>query len=120
MLPPEIEWLGENEEHNHLGKAILLKFFQHEGNFLKVEQKFHPLPLSILTLKWDYPQKIYRITNGKVDEQRGHKRAIRELYGFRCATVVDQDELRNWLVEEILTHEHGGFCKTPRKGALRD
>jgi hypothetical protein len=28
LLPPEIEWLGENEEHNHLGKAISLKFFQ--------------------------------------------------------------------------------------------
>ena len=33
LLPPEIEWLGDNADHNHLGKAIQLKFFQFEGRF---------------------------------------------------------------------------------------
>ena len=33
LLPPEIEFLGSNDPHNHLGKAILLKFFEYEGRF---------------------------------------------------------------------------------------
>jgi hypothetical protein len=31
LLPPEINFLGRNAPHNHLGKALLLKFFQSEG-----------------------------------------------------------------------------------------
>ena len=37
LLPPEIEWLGVNADHNHLGKAIQLKFFQFEGRFPEEE-----------------------------------------------------------------------------------
>ena len=33
LLPPEISLLGSNDPHNHLGKALLLKFFQKEGRF---------------------------------------------------------------------------------------
>jgi hypothetical protein len=32
-LPPEVDFLGRNEPHNHLGKALLLKFFQWAGRF---------------------------------------------------------------------------------------
>jgi len=33
LLPAEIQFLGRNDPHNHLGKAFLLKFFQHEYRF---------------------------------------------------------------------------------------
>lgn len=33
LLPPEFSFLGSSDPHNHLGKALLLKFFQHEGRF---------------------------------------------------------------------------------------
>ena len=33
LLPPEISFFGSNDPHNHLGKALLLKFFQKEGRF---------------------------------------------------------------------------------------
>ena len=28
LVPPEISFLGSNDPHNHLGKALLLKFFR--------------------------------------------------------------------------------------------
>jgi hypothetical protein len=28
LLPSEIEFLGSNDPHNQLGKALMLKFFQ--------------------------------------------------------------------------------------------
>ena len=34
LLPPEISFLGSNDPHNHLGKALLLKYFQKGGRFL--------------------------------------------------------------------------------------
>jgi hypothetical protein len=45
LLPPEIDFLGTNKPHNHLGKALLLKFFQAEGRFPKGEDDF---PLGII------------------------------------------------------------------------
>jgi hypothetical protein len=29
----ERAWIGENDPHNQLGKAVLLKYFQQEGRF---------------------------------------------------------------------------------------
>jgi hypothetical protein len=40
LLPPEIDFLGTNKPHNHLGKALLLKFFQAEGRFPEGEDDF--------------------------------------------------------------------------------
>jgi hypothetical protein len=37
LLLPEIEWLGDNADHNHLGKATQLKVFQFEGRFPEEE-----------------------------------------------------------------------------------
>jgi len=31
LLPADIAFLGNNDPHNHLGKALLLKFFEYEG-----------------------------------------------------------------------------------------
>jgi hypothetical protein len=33
LFPPELGLLGNEAPHNQLGKAILLKYFQHEGCF---------------------------------------------------------------------------------------
>lgn len=37
---------------------------------------------------------------------REHRRDIRELLGFHAATLADQDELRGWLMKDVLPHEH--------------
>ena len=44
LLAPEVSFLGMNDPHNHLGKALLLKFFQHEGRFPESPSEI-PLPL---------------------------------------------------------------------------
>jgi TnpA family transposase len=106
LLPPEIEWLGENEDHNHLGKAILLKFFQQEGRFPESGAEIPPSIVEHIAHQLGLPAEALSRYDWQGRRSREHKRAIRELYGFRRATVIDQDELRTWLVEEILPHEH--------------
>jgi TnpA family transposase len=106
LLPPEVSFLGRNEPHNHLGKALLLKFFQYEGRFPKdrseippdiieyVVQQLSLSPEAIDDYKWD----------GRTIKE--HRRQIRIWLGFQPATVDDQKALRNWLIEEVLPHEH--------------
>ena len=65
LLPPEVSILGRNEPHNHLGKALLLKFFQYEGRFPEnkaeippdiieyVAQQLSLSPETINDYKWD-------------------------------------------------------------------
>jgi len=106
LLPPEIEWLGENEEHNHLGKAISLKFFQQEGRFPESGAEIPPAIVEHIAHQLGLPTEALSHYDWQGRRAREHKRAIRELYGFRRATVTDQDELRTWLVEEVLPYEH--------------
>lgn len=106
LLPPEVEWLGENENHNHLGKAILLKFFQVEGWFPENESEVPPIVVEQIANQLGLDSEDISRYQWQGRRAREHKRAIRELYGFRRATVEDQDELRTWLVEKVLPHEH--------------
>jgi hypothetical protein len=106
LLPPEIEWLGENDDHNHLGKAILLKFFQAEGRFPENESEIPALALEHLAHQLGLPAEVLSNYQWPGRRAREHKRVIRELYGYRRATVVDQNALHIWLVEEVLPHEH--------------
>ena len=39
LLPPEIDSLQGNTDHNRLGKAVLLKYFQYEGRFPEKNRK---------------------------------------------------------------------------------
>jgi len=106
LLPPEVNFLGRNEPNNHLGKALLLKFFQYEGRFPEnkaeipsaiseyVAQQLSLSPDAIHDYKWD----------GRSIKE--HRRQIRARLGFHPATVDDQKALRNWLMEEVLPHEH--------------
>ena len=42
LVPPEVTFLGDNDPHNHLGKALLLKFFQCEGRFPESKAELPP------------------------------------------------------------------------------
>lgn len=106
LLPPEIEWLGENEKHNHLGKAILLKFFQYEGRFPEGELEIPSIVVEHIANQLGLEREELARYQWQGRRSREHRREIRSLYGFHRATVTDQEELRSWIVEEILPHEH--------------
>lgn len=41
LLPSEFEFLGSNDPHNQLGKALMLKFFQQESRFPESKTEIH-------------------------------------------------------------------------------
>lgn len=106
LLPEEVSFIGINDPHNQLGKALLLKFFQHEVRFPESEEDLSPeiieyvaqqlslSPTAIQEYQWD----------GRTIKE--HRRQIREWLGFHPATLVDQRTLQNWLMSEVLPHEH--------------
>lgn len=106
LLAPEVSFLGMNDPHNHLGKALLLKFFQHEGRF---PESISELPLPIieyLAQQLSLPPEVIDDYNRDGRTIKEHRRQIREWLGFHPATLADQRALRAWLVEEVLPHEH--------------
>jgi TnpA family transposase len=106
LLPTDKAFLGSNDPHNHLGKALLLKFFEYEARF---PEALSELPTSIITYiaqQLDLPEKaIYQYDWGG-SRIKEHRKEIRELMGFHPATVIDQNDLREWLFSEVLPGEH--------------
>lgn len=106
LLYPEVNFLGSNDPHNQLGKALLLKFFQHEGRFPESVSEI-PLPIiAYVAQQVNLPPEVIEDYNWDGRTIKEHRRQIRELLGFQPATVADQRALRVWLIEEVLPREH--------------
>jgi hypothetical protein len=106
LLPPEINFLGRNDPHNQLGKALLLKFFQSEGRFPESENEFTPAIIEYVAQQLRLPPAVIQAYNWDGRTSSDQRNQIRELLGFHSATIADQEALRSWLIEEVLPHEH--------------
>lgn len=106
LLPSEIAFLGSNDPHNHLGKALLLKFFQYEGRFPENETELPTAIVEYVAQQLNLPAAVlkeYAWQGRRIKEHRGK---IRLFLGFHRASVVDQTALRTWLMESVLPQEH--------------
>jgi len=99
----ELDLVGDSKtDHNLLGFAVLLKYFQYEGRFPSQKQDFpaavtryiaHQLGVAteeLLAYDWD----------GRMIKT--HRAAIRAFLGFRETTKQDEDVLVSWLSQEVL------------------
>lgn len=102
----EREFLGLNDPHNQLGKAILLKVFQYEAQF---PQNKADIPIEVIEF---LAQQLYIPMNVWSDYQwdgrrmSDHRQQIRDWLGFRRASVSDQNVLRDWLIQNVLPEEY--------------
>ena len=93
LLPIEIEFLGSNDPHNQLGKAILLKFFEHEGRFPEATAELPSSMITYIARQLDLPEQIIHQYDWNGRRVKEHRANIREWMGFHPATLKDQDEL---------------------------
>lgn len=94
-----------NTSSNQLGFALLLKWFQYEGQFPKRKQDIPPGVVDFLAQQLDIaPEefKSYSLQGRTVERQRAQ---IRQYLGFSEATIEDAEELTQWLLEWVLPHE---------------
>lgn len=106
LLLPDINFLGRNDPHNHLGKALLLQFFQSEGRFPESETEFTPAIIEYVAQQLRLPPEVIKEYNWDGRTISDQRNQIRELLSFHPVTMLDQEALRSWLIEEALPHEH--------------
>jgi len=106
LLESEQEFVRANAPHNKLGKALLFKFFQYTARFPEDQSEIPSQAVDYVAQQLGLlPQVLdaYKWHGRSIKQQR---KAIREFYGFHPATVTNQDELRDWLVREVLPDEY--------------
>jgi hypothetical protein len=99
------KFLGINDPHNHLGKALLLKFFQQNYRFPENVTEIPDVAIEYVAQQLDLPPHVIKQYEWGGTRMREHRTVIRELMGFHPATLVDQEELRTWLMSDVLPHE---------------
>src|SRR5436190_5588926 len=103
LRPAELDLVGDSKtDHNLLGFAVLLKYFQHEGRFpaqkqdipaaltLHLAHQVGIAPEELLAYDWD----------GRMIKT--HRAAIRSFLGFRETARQDEETLVTWLCQEVL------------------
>jgi TnpA family transposase len=106
LFPPELGLLGGETPHNQLGKAVLLKYFQHEGCFPEGAKDVPEEVIVHIAHQLDFEASELEKYNWEVGRVKDHRQQIREWLGFRPITVADQRSLRDWLQAEVIPHEH--------------
>jgi len=89
-----------------LGFAVLLKFFQQEGQFPQHKNEVPGIVIMYLSTQVGVAPEAYvqYAWQGRTIEY--HRAQIREALGFRESTVADAEEVTAWLVAQILPREH--------------
>jgi hypothetical protein len=106
LLPSEIQFLGSNASHNHLGKALLLKFFQYAGRFPEDAAELPTAAIEYVAQQLGLPQEIINQYKWKGRSIKEHRREIRERLGFQPTTLADQAKMRLCLMREVMPQEH--------------
>jgi TnpA family transposase len=106
LLEEEQEFIKSNAPHNKLGKALLLKFLQYEFRVPEDQSEIPRQAIDYIAQQLDLSPDIFESYNWYGRSIKTHRKDIREVLGFRPATLSDQDSLHNWLLNEIIPGEH--------------
>ncbi|MHC4610675.1 MAG: Tn3 family transposase, partial [Planctomycetota bacterium] len=107
LSPEELAWVGGRLDHNKLGLAVLLKFFQLEGHFPAHPGEVPPAVVTYLANQVSLPREAFDRYAWKGRTISRQRSAVRERLGFRVATVEDAQDLADWLAEHpVMHHDH--------------
>ncbi|MBN3870129.1 Tn3 family transposase [Nostoc sp. JL33] len=105
LLPKELELLAHKNPQNRLIFALLLKFFQMEAKFPESDHEIPAVVVNYVTQQLSITPSVYQDCNWQGRSVKYYRKKIRELFGFREATINDAEELVNWLTEQALIYE---------------
>jgi TnpA family transposase len=106
LHPNELDLIGESKtDHNLLGAACLLKYFQYEGRFPAQKQDIPSLVIVHLAQQLGVvPEKIIPYDwEGRMIKT--HRATIRAFLGVRETTQQDEHALVIWLCQEVLPEQ---------------
>src|SRR6266849_8401702 len=102
----ELDLIGDSKtDHNLLGAACLLKYFQQEGRFPAQKQDIPPIVIVHLSQQLGViPEKIIPYDwEGRTI--KAHRAAIRTFLGVHEATLADEEAVVEWLCKKVLTEQ---------------
>jgi hypothetical protein len=91
----------KNTNKNKLGFAVLLKYFQLEGRYPKGIQFIDPLLIKYLANQLGISESAIKDFDWEGRSIERFRSEIRDLTGFKQATIEDSKELIVWLIKDI-------------------
>jgi TnpA family transposase len=98
--------LGNKTGPTRLGFVALLKYFQHEGRFPQGEADIPDAVVAHLARLADVPAQAVLKYEWSGRTIRHHRAQIRSFTGFRETQGADTKEIIEWLLSEVLPHDH--------------
>src|SRR5947209_8733860 len=102
----ELDLVGDSKtDHNLLGAACLLKYFQYEGRFPSQKQDVPPIVIVHLAQQLGViPEKIIPYDwEGRTI--KAHRAAIRTFLDVHEATIADEEAVVEWLCHQVLVEQ---------------
>ena len=90
---------------NQLGFALLLKWFQYEGQFPKRKQDVTLEVIDFLAQQLNVEPGVFKSYSLQGRTVERHRAQIRQYLGFRETTVQDVETFTQWLIESVLPHQ---------------
>jgi len=105
LLPQELELVKKKVGANQIVFAIFLKSFQLMARFPESPAEIPDLIISYIASQLKVDPQLYSQYNWQGRSLKNHRAEIRQLFGFRTATISDSESISNWLIENILPNE---------------
>lgn len=105
LEPNDYHLLANKTGTTRLGCAVLLKYFQLEAAFPPAQTDVPAAPVAYLAKQLKVASRSWSEYDWQSRAVTYHRKQIREKFGFREATLLDEEAAVNWLAAEILPHE---------------
>jgi len=107
LLPDELVLVNQSKtDHNRLGFAILLKYFQVDGKFPNHQPDVPPAVIEHISKQLGIPSAVYTHYDWQGRMVKNHRALVRQFLGVRECTARDGNEVMAWLKEQVLPHNH--------------
>ena len=106
LLPPETDFIKRKTDYNRLAQALLLKYFQENSRFPEKLDDVDQDALVWVAEQLGLSPDLINQFDWQGRTGMRYRSQIRGWLGFRPVTLADQEQLRQWLMENTLPQEH--------------
>lgn len=105
LVPQELELVKKKMGAGQIGFAILLKYFQLMARFPDDSTEIPDTVIKYIASQLQVDPLLYSQYNWQGRTIKNHRAEIREIFGFRTATLSDSEEISEWLITYIVPSE---------------
>ncbi len=102
----DLAQVGNKTGATRLGFAVLLKFFQRVGRFPAFKNEVPGVVISFVATQVGVAPEAYLQYDWQGRTIKDHRADIRKLLDFRESTVADAEQMKQWLIAEVLPQEY--------------